>query len=196
MTEDEMGFYSSADELAKAIRNFKAQMQEGLPGKEEMLKFRKYYEQLPKVEREAFRMNYPAEYRFWVKPAPRKKPAFGNQVDMELDDDRRNLTKGREERERALAKVHRERFAEAVRELVTGGTFAMGELVSGEDIRLACEQRGIRPHDPHAWGGVVMGLHRTGVLEKTDQRVPCTDPKIHARDTPLWRVVVVLLVAV
>ena len=187
-----MGFYSSASDLAKAIQGFKKKMDGGgLPGREELLKFRKYYDQLPKKEREAFRMNYPSEYRFWVKAAPQKKPAFGKQVDLELDDDRRDLTKGRAEREIELAKVHREQFTADVRAVVQGGVFDMGELVSGEDIRLTCEERGIHPHDPHAWGGVVMGMVRAEILGKTDQRVPCTDPKIHARDTPLWRVLVV-----
>ena len=78
-----MGFYRSAAELAKAIENFKRSFKCGLPigGKADLAKFRRYYDQLPKLEREAFRMNFPLEYRYWVKAPARAKRA-GTQIEM------------------------------------------------------------------------------------------------------------------
>ena len=78
-----MGFYTSAAELAKAIENFKRSFTCGLPqgGKADVAKFRRYYDQLPKLEREAFRMNEPTLYRFWIKAPTRAKRA-GTQIEM------------------------------------------------------------------------------------------------------------------
>ena len=78
-----MGFYSSAADLAGRIENFKRSFTCGLPagGKADLAKFRRYYDQLPKLEREAFRMNYPLLYRFWIKPGTRP-PAVYSQIEM------------------------------------------------------------------------------------------------------------------
>ena len=80
-----MGFYTSAADLAGRIENFKAGFKCGLPqgGRADLAKFRRYYDQLPKLEREAFRMNFPTLYRFCIKPAPRKAhKGHGSQIEM------------------------------------------------------------------------------------------------------------------
>ena len=70
-----MGFYTTAADLATRIENFKRSFTCGLPqgGKADLAKFRRYYDQLPKLEREAFRFNFPLLYRFWIKTG--KRPA-------------------------------------------------------------------------------------------------------------------------
>lgn len=64
---------------------------------------------------------------------------------------------------------------------------AVGTLVTGEDIRLACAERGIVPHVANAWGGIVNRLIRSGVLEPTGQRVAMLAPGSHARKTDVYR---------
>ena len=78
-----MGFYTNAAELAKAIENFKHSFTCGRSegGAADVAKFRRYYEQLPKLEREAFRMNEPTLYRYWVK-APGRAKRVGTQIEM------------------------------------------------------------------------------------------------------------------
>lgn len=64
---------------------------------------------------------------------------------------------------------------------------AVGTLVTSEDIRLACAERGIVPHVANAWGGIVNRLIRSGVLEPTGQRVAMRAPGSHARKTDVYR---------
>ena len=176
-----MGFYSSADDLAKAIRKFKEGLAEGLPegGKKELQKFRTYYDQLPKPEREAFRMNYPAEYRFWIKRAPRK-PFHGEQLEMDL-------TEGRKLRDKGMAQVTTPEFSEAVRGHIGSGDY-LGRHMSAEQIRFACQHQGINPHHHNAWGGVTYALLKAGVLRDTEQATHMTDPRSHARKTTVYEV--------
>jgi hypothetical protein len=62
-----------------------------------------------------------------------------------------------------------------------------GTEVTGEDIRRACEARGIIPHHPNAWGGTINGLIRQGILIKTGRWVQMKDKRSHARATQLLR---------
>jgi len=61
-----------------------------------------------------------------------------------------------------------------------------GEL-TGEDIRLACRERGVLPHHPNAWGGFIAGLVRAGQLEPTGRYRQMTSKGSHARETKIYR---------
>ena len=78
-----MGFYATAADLATRIENFKRSFTCGLPqgGKADLAKFRRYYDQLPRLEREVFRMNHPLLYRYWVKAGTRPPKAY-SQIEM------------------------------------------------------------------------------------------------------------------
>ena len=62
-----------------------------------------------------------------------------------------------------------------------------GKEVTGEDIRRACESRGITPHHPNAWGGTINGLIKRGILTKTGRWVQPKDKRSHARPTQMMR---------
>lgn len=59
--------------------------------------------------------------------------------------------------------------------------------VTGEEIRLACEAAGVRPHHHNAWGGFILMLVRSGQLADTGRRVPMRAPGSHARKTTVYR---------
>jgi len=64
-----------------------------------------------------------------------------------------------------------------------------GAFVTGEDVRLLIEQRGIPPpHHHNAWGAVINNLVRGGFLEKTGKHVHMKTRRSHARATPLYRI--------
>src|SRR5690606_16702339 len=62
-----------------------------------------------------------------------------------------------------------------------------GDELTGEDIRLACEAEGVRPHHHNAWGGFVGQLVREGSLLPTDQYRPMRAKGSHARKTQVYR---------
>jgi hypothetical protein len=62
------------------------------------------------------------------------------------------------------------------------------QLVTGEDIRLACEARNIKPHHHNAWGAFISSLKRQGVLAPTGKWVNMRGPKSNARKTELYHV--------
>lgn len=59
--------------------------------------------------------------------------------------------------------------------------------VTGEDVRLACEARGVRPHHHNAWGAVIAGFVRDGLLEPTGRYIPMRAKGSHARKTQVYR---------
>lgn len=63
-----------------------------------------------------------------------------------------------------------------------------GQEVLAEDWRLLCEEHGITPHHPNAWGGLTNSLVRAGVIVDTGRIGKSKDPRSHARRQPVWRV--------
>jgi hypothetical protein len=61
-----------------------------------------------------------------------------------------------------------------------------GEKVTGEAIRLACEEKGIKPHHPNAWGAFIAWLKRSSVLKPTGVYVNMVGPKSNARKTEVY----------
>lgn len=59
--------------------------------------------------------------------------------------------------------------------------------LTGEDIRLECESRGVGPHHNNAWGGIVNHLIRQGVLQPTGRYQAMKAPGSHARKTQVYR---------
>lgn len=57
---------------------------------------------------------------------------------------------------------------------------------TGEDIRFLLEQRGVHPHDPHAWGALTNIALGRGLLEATGEWRPMRAPKSNARKTPVY----------
>lgn len=69
-----------------------------------------------------------------------------------------------------------------------------GSTVLGEDIRLACTRRDVRPHHHNAWGGFVSSLVRDGILRPTGRMRNMAAVRSHGRQTfeyvvtrPEWR---------
>lgn len=63
-----------------------------------------------------------------------------------------------------------------------------GREVLAEEWRLLCEEHGIRPHHPNAWGGLTNRLVSMGVIIDTGRISKSRDPRSHARRQPIWRV--------
>jgi hypothetical protein len=63
-----------------------------------------------------------------------------------------------------------------------------GQEVLAEDWRLLCEQHGIRPHHPNAWGGLTAALMKDGTITDTGRLAHSRDPRSHARRQPVWKV--------
>ena len=58
---------------------------------------------------------------------------------------------------------------------------------TGEDIRLACRERGAVAHHPNAWGAYVRDLLRDGVIERTGEFRAMRDTTSHGRETRVYR---------
>ena len=78
-------------------------------------------------------------------------------------------------------------FTSKVRETVAD-IIPTGREVTGEDIRIICEDRGIEPHHHNAWGAVIRGMIHSH-LEPTGEHEPMQTEKSHARKTPVYVVV-------
>ena len=61
-----------------------------------------------------------------------------------------------------------------------------GEDFTGEDIRLACVKEGISPSHPNAWGGLVQGMVRSGMIVETGEWKAARSPRSHARRIPVY----------
>jgi hypothetical protein len=78
-----------------------------------------------------------------------------------------------------------ETFASKVRDVL----FALhGSEVTGEDVRQQCEQQDVRPHHHNAWGAMIAGLVRDGLLVATGEYRPMRAKGSHARKTAVYRV--------
>lgn len=63
-----------------------------------------------------------------------------------------------------------------------------GTEVLAESFRLLCEEEGVKPHHPNAWGGLTSRLIKQGVLVDTGRIAKSTAPRSHARRQPIWKV--------
>ena len=63
-----------------------------------------------------------------------------------------------------------------------------GSLVTGEDIRIHCEARQIKPHHHNAWGAAISKLVKRGLIEETGDYRPMRGRKSHGRKTQVYRV--------
>lgn len=58
--------------------------------------------------------------------------------------------------------------------------------VTGEDVRLACEAQGVRPHHHNAWGGMTARFVKEGLLVPTGRYVAMKAKGSHARKTQVY----------
>lgn len=65
------------------------------------------------------------------------------------------------------------------------GTLA--DELTGEDVRLACERAGIRPHHHNAWGAFISALVREEKLTPTGEYRAMKASGSHARKTAVYR---------
>lgn len=75
----------------------------------------------------------------------------------------------------------RERALQVIRE-----TPASFEFI-GEDIRLSCEENGIRPHHPNAWGGLIASAVKAGLIVATGEYRTPKSKNSHARKSQVYR---------
>lgn len=60
--------------------------------------------------------------------------------------------------------------------------------VTGEIVRLWLRNAGLEePSAPHAWGGLIRGAVKRGLLMDTGRQTQMTAERSHARRTPIWR---------
>jgi hypothetical protein len=92
-------------------------------------------------------------------------------------------------RDAALAQVSDNAgdFTATVRRLVC--RMPSGLQLTGEDIRLECEARGIVPHHHNAWGATINSMVRGRILAQTGKHKSMRTKKSHARRTPVYVVV-------
>ena len=64
----------------------------------------------------------------------------------------------------------------------------VGVAVTGESIRKLISFHGIVPKHPNAWGALINHLVKQERLKPTKDWVKMSDPKSHARLTPLYEV--------
>ena len=62
----------------------------------------------------------------------------------------------------------------------------VGKPITGETIRLRCEESGVTAPTPSVWGGVIQSLVRANVLTKTDETVRMTSPQARGRRSPVY----------
>ena len=100
-----------------------------------------------------------------------------------------DLAQSQKAKEKALAQVSEtagQSFMDGC--LTTIGMMRYGDLVTGEDVRRACMDRGLEPHHSNAWGAVVRTAVGRGLLMPTGQWRKMTLKTSHARQTPVYRV--------
>lgn len=61
-----------------------------------------------------------------------------------------------------------------------------GAKVTGEQIRTRCEDMNVFASSPSAWGGVIQGLVRQGVLENTGETARMQAPQARGRRSPVY----------
>jgi hypothetical protein len=92
----------------------------------------------------------------------------------------------RDARDEALKQVAREQFMGKGLDFIA--SLGHGSEVTGEEIRLRCEARGIEPHHHNAWGALIMGAIQKGLLKHTGRYAAMTVKRSHARRTPVYEV--------
>lgn len=97
-------------------------------------------------------------------------------------------------RDEAIERVNRNadsaskgQFKRRVLAVILHHDFGKEELV-WEDIRKVCEEKGIVPHDPNAWGGRCNALMRAGLLVTTGQWKKTRSAKSHATKSQVFRI--------
>ena len=95
-----------------------------------------------------------------------------------------DLFESRVRRDEGMDCVEEQTFSGAVSRVVCG--MDAGVQVTGEDIRRLCTSRGVTPHHPNAWGGVISGLVCAGRLKATGEYRQMADVKSHARETKVY----------
>lgn len=63
-----------------------------------------------------------------------------------------------------------------------------GQLLTGEEIRLALEEKAIGPDHPNSWGGFIAQLVKADALLATGQLKRSQRPSAHNRKNPLYYV--------
>ena len=63
-----------------------------------------------------------------------------------------------------------------------------GTLLTGEIFRKKCSGLGLIPHHPNAWGGLIMGMIKQGLMEDVGDYRKTQDPKSHARKSIIYKV--------
>lgn len=61
-----------------------------------------------------------------------------------------------------------------------------GIKVTGEDIRLMIENKGIVPHHHNAWGALIRSASMRGLIHHTNTWRSMKTKKSHARKTPVY----------
>lgn len=97
-----------------------------------------------------------------------------------------DLEEARRLRDEGVRRVRREQFSEAVGRVVDT---MVGRTIRGEHIRAECMRRGVEPHHPNAWGGVVQGLVKSGRLRWTGRYEQAKAKKTHAHSYKVYEVV-------
>ena len=64
-----------------------------------------------------------------------------------------------------------------------------GERILAEAWRTTCEEHGVRPHHPNAWGALTSAMSRRGVIRPTGEYVKATSTRNHGHPYQLWEVV-------
>lgn len=62
----------------------------------------------------------------------------------------------------------------------------VGKTITGETIRLRCQESGVTAPTPSAWGGVIQSLVRANVLTKTDETVRAKSIQARGRRLPVY----------
>ena len=58
---------------------------------------------------------------------------------------------------------------------------------TGEDVRFACQEKGIFASHPNAWGALINQAIKHGLIEPIDRLQPMKSPRSHARKTQVYR---------
>ena len=62
----------------------------------------------------------------------------------------------------------------------------VGKTLTGETIRLRCQESGVTAPTPAAWGGVIQSLVRAKLLTKTNETARMTSLQARGRRSPVY----------
>lgn len=63
------------------------------------------------------------------------------------------------------------------------------KVITGESVRLHISESIGGPSTPHAWGALIRKAVKSGLIRDTGRTTKMSDPRSHARRTPVWEVV-------